>query len=383
MKRITLYIIAVNECGELLSYNKNFIGSKLSTPDKLYLNEVTNRDGINEFTIVFNELTLANDIDLHTLAEYILSIEPKYNTGANEKVVITINYLYNRNDKINPYVVNTIKELNRILKDEVRSIDTPGKCYIGLGGKKYKSGEIDVDSIADSLSDLIEETDRVSDYEERDEYKEDITVNIDDPFSNVIVVDENKLYDNADEETTDAVRRVADRLVNESYEPQVYYYNSGNTGLTPIRATNENPNYDEFEGHSIDVSSKNKKRKKHKKGSSLFTKPVKSSKSFKKSVNTKKNIKNYNMLFVKNKDALIDDYETIMKFLKKFIPGDSKWIIKYRKEVASRWIYSLVRTRKQVKQLEEERNIKYKQDRDKKFTKGIKAITKATMSVLK
>lgn len=76
-----------------------------------------------------------------------------------------------------------------------------------------------------------------------------------------------------------------------------------------------------------------------------------SSKSFHSAKNKKANIKNHGILISSN-NSIESDKRIIKAFLKKFIPGDSKYIKDYRKKVLNRWISMYALSKNQAKEIE-------------------------------
>ena len=367
MKNLILYIIAVNQStGDILNYDKNKIGNHLSSTTQLDINQITNNTGVDDLTVVYDEKTF-NHTDLKMLANYILSINPKYDSGRDEDIVISTSYIYNKQCPKNKYTIHNIKEIDKLLVEGIYEIDSKGKTYIDIDGEHHKSGYVKEFNNDDEVDDedVSSLLDQVLMYASNEEYDDEEEIDIGVSSENIyqpLITNFNPETMNEDREVLSAGYNILDNVMGYGTE-------------TGIRYNNDNSipeDYDDF-----DIKNYNKKYGDDDYGY------IPMSKSLAKSVNTKHNIKNYNMLFVKNKKAVLEDYKTIMKFLKEFLPGNSKWIKEYRKEVAAKWIFSLVRTYKQVKKMGKLQEKEEKDNNDKKFRKGIKRITKAFMPLLK
>lgn len=78
------------------------------------------------------------------------------------------------------------------------------------------------------------------------------------------------------------------------------------------------------------------------------------SRVFKRSKDPKKSIHKHGVLIASSKKTVNQDEKIIKEFLKDFLPGKSKWIKEFRKDVARRWIEMYVVTKKQLKELEKQ-----------------------------
>lgn len=68
----------------------------------------------------------------------------------------------------------------------------------------------------------------------------------------------------------------------------------------------------------------------------------------------KRDIDRHGIILVKDKKALVKDYKQLLPIVKEFIPGNSKKIRKFQKEVAKSWVNSYAMTYAEAKDIEKE-----------------------------
>lgn len=68
----------------------------------------------------------------------------------------------------------------------------------------------------------------------------------------------------------------------------------------------------------------------------------------------KRDIDRHGIILVKDKKSLVKDYKQLLPIVKEFIPGNSKKIRKFQKEVAKSWVKSYAMTYAEAKEIEKE-----------------------------
>nr|DAX41698.1 MAG TPA: hypothetical protein [Caudoviricetes sp.] len=110
----------------------------------------------------------------------------------------------------------------------------------------------------------------------------------------------------------------------------------------------------------------------HKKSTNLY---VRRSSIFSSSKNPKKQVNRHGILVATKSRHIEKDREMIKAFLKKFIPGKSPWVKRYRNKVLKRWISMYVVDKKTIHKFEKQYQSKRRKKKtDKLITLGKKLI---------
>jgi len=105
------------------------------------------------------------------------------------------------------------------------------------------------------------------------------------------------------------------------------------------------------------------------------------SSSIRNAKNPKRNIRRHNII-ITDKEAYKRDEKVIQEFLKYFLPGKSKWIKGYRREIARRWLSSFVIKEKEARKRRKEFSKKQReQERRSKNKKRVKAVNGVVRTV--